>query len=181
VNITFDLETLGTSANAPIVQLAAVAFDNVGRIVSEFDALVNLKSLPQYGFELDYGTVQWWLNQDKDAIDSVFSKKLDEFRKPLKDVLEDFCIWLRTLGSIDEMDFWSHATFDPPILANAVLKTKAKLFIPYTRHRDIRTLTYFAGDISVEREGNHHNALDDCKYQASYVVQGMKQIKEKQS
>ena len=43
-NITFDLETLGNSANAPIVQIGAVKFDGDGNILDKFLRTIDLSS-----------------------------------------------------------------------------------------------------------------------------------------
>jgi hypothetical protein len=48
--------------------------------------------------------------------------------------------------------------------------------IPFRAHRDIRTLTHFAGFIDVKRSGVAHDAIDDCIYQAKYITKGFKHL-----
>ena len=49
--------------------------------------------------------------------------------------------------------------------------------IPFKLHRDIRTITHFTGKLNIKREGIHHNALDDCIFQAAYICKGIQIIK----
>jgi len=173
INITFDLETLGNTNNAPIVQIAAVMFNGEGDILSKFSRRIDLKSLEQYNFKMDYRTLSWWFNQSSEAIGSVFGE--DWERVSLSQALHDFTKWL---GKPSEYVYWSHATFDPPILNNNFIQVKKENPIPFRLHRDIRTITHFTGKIEIERKGIAHDALDDCIYQAEYISKGLKQIKK---
>lgn len=163
-HITFDLETLGNTANAPIVQIGAVKFTEDGKIVDEFLRTVDITKLIKYPeLKMDYSTIGWWLTQSSDAIHSVFNT---ESKVNLSKALHDFQKWI---GKPWDYVYWSHATFDPPILANNFKVCRKANPIPYTLHRDIRTLTHLGGTVKVERVGIHHNALDDCIYQAKYI------------
>ena len=173
MNITFDLETLGTTYNAPIVQIAAIKFEDDGTIIDEFIESINLESLNDYNFEPTYSTISWWLNQDTSAIYNVFSE--DNERKPIKDVLGNFIKWLGEDSKV--ATFWSHCTFDPPILDNAFKQVDFKNPIPYKNHSDLRTLKSLGGEIDIPKTGTHHYALDDCKYQVNYVATYLKLLK----
>ena len=173
INITFDLETLGNGTTAPIIQIGAVKFKDDGTIVDKFIRTIDLDSLERYDFKMDYNTINWWFNQSNEAIKSVFDDTLDKVS--LGKALFDFTEWI---GKTADYHYWSHATFDPPILHNNFKVMGKNNPIPFRLHRDIRTLSYFAGKIVVERVGLHHNALDDCIYQAAYISQGIKQIKQ---
>ena len=176
-NITFDLETLGNSSNAPIVQLAAVKFNDQGKITDSLLQYIDLASLQQYDFDIDYETLDWWFKQSDEAIKSVF--QYGELQKvSLSRALHNFSVWI---GEISRYVYWSHTTFDPPILENAYRKLGKHNPIPFRLHRDIRTLTHFAGKIDVERVGIHHNALDDCIYQAAYIAEGLKRLQRQEA
>ena len=167
-NITFDLETLGNSSNAPIVQIGAVKFDD-NDVLSKFLVDIKLESLENYDFKLDYSTINWWMQQDPVAIHSVFGDHNN--RVNITQALHDFHMWI---GKPSEYVYWSHATFDPPILDNAFKKTGRTNPIPFKAHRDIRTLTYFTGVLDLKREGIHHNALDDAIFQSRYITKCLK-------
>ncbi len=170
INITFDLETLGNTSNAPIAQIGAVKFSDDGEIIDKFKRNIKLSSLERYGFHVDYETIQWWLEQDDKAIKSVF---VNDDAIDLRLALRDFIEWI---GKPGEYVYWSHATFDPPILNNNMIKVGIKNPIPFRAHRDIRTLTHFVGLSTTDRQGIHHDALDDCLYQAEYISKGLKVI-----
>lgn len=170
INITFDLETLGNTYEAPIVQIGAVKFTDDGFIIDSFRRDVKISCLSRYDFHVDYSTLQWWFEQEDEAIKSVMCPKngID-----LRQALRQFVEWV---GKPSEYVYWSHATFDPPILKNNFIKVGLEFTLPFRSQRDIRTLTHFSGKVFVKREGIHHNALDDCMYQAAYISKGIKAI-----
>jgi len=171
MNITFDLETLGNNFNSPIVQIAAVKFTDQGVITDKFTRSIDIKSLEMYDFKCDYSTIIFWLEQSKEAIGSVF---LNDKRTDILKSIYDFKEWI---GKAEDYCYWSHATFDPVILRNACEKINLDEFIPFWLHCDIRTLTRLTGGVQIERKGNHHNALDDCIYQAEYISKCLQLIK----
>jgi len=179
-SITFDLETLGNNANSPIIQLGAVRFygDEVNpddiKEEDKFIRNINMKSLQNYGFEVNYDTIEWWFKQEDKAIKSIVNV---EDKVDIRQALSDFRTWL--VNPADYV-YWSHATFDPPILTNALVKTGVGNFIRFTSHRDIRTLTHLVGGhVNVDRVGVHHNALDDCIYQALYINKSISIIEDR--
>lgn len=165
MNITFDLETLGTNMNAPITQIGAVKFKDDGEIIEEFLATIDLQSLDEYNFKLDYATLDWWFRQDPHAIESVY--RLDKGNlEDLKSALIRFKEWV---GDPTDYVYWSHGNFDAPILENAYKKVGVKPAFMRRRHRDIRTLCHFTGEVKVPRYGIYHNALDDAITQSKYI------------
>jgi len=169
MNITFDLETLGNTANAPIVQIGAVKFTDDGEITDKFLVNIDLESLERIkdSFVIDFSTISWWFNQSDKAIKSVYGEELE--RMSLHKALYEFHQWI---GKTADYVYWSHATFDPPILHNNYKAVGKENPIPFRLHRDIRTLSHFAY-AKVERTGIAHNALDDCLTQADYISKGL--------
>ena len=169
-HITFDLETLGNKANgAPIVQIGAVKFEKNGDILDNFVRYVDIKRLSKYDFEVDYETLHWWFTQPHQTIQEVMvnNKRID-----LSHALYDFQNWV---GKLSQYTYWSHSTFDPPILENNFMKTKGYYPFPYKNFKDIRTLMYFSDTMDdVLRGGMHHSALDDAKFQAKYISKALR-------
>lgn len=170
--ITFDLETLGTSYNAPVVQIAAVCFDLQGVTHKEFERAVKLTSLDKYGFSIDYVTLEWWFAQGSKVKSSVFCR---DDAVNLRLALLDFIDWL---GSPSTHTYWSHSTFDPPILDNNFRAVGLDNPINYRLFRDIRTLTAITGKPEKNVSGVSHNALDDCRYQACYISKAVRTLIE---
>lgn len=164
--ITFDLETLGSTFNAPIVQIAAVEFTPEGEVLGEFSVNIDI-SADIDKFTIDLKTVKWWMEQEKEAREAVFTDN----GVPLKEALEKLMSWL---GDRRPQPVWCHTTFDAPILKNTCIKMGfGELFNPYN-YRDIRTLTALTGVKKTTVAGVAHNALDDCINQAKYISEAIR-------
>lgn len=174
-HVSFDLETLGNTSFAPIVQIGACKFDDDGNIDRSFyKATVDIKDFDNYSaFIVDYSTIKWWLNQAKEAQNSVFN---DKNAVPLKVALMEFLGWIGGKNKIKRYQYWSHATFDPPILERT-LKVTGLIKIPFRNFRDIRTLQSLTKSFDIKRTGVHHDALHDAIYQAEYISKQLKFLK----
>jgi len=170
MHITFDLETLGSTYQAPIVQIGAVKFTDEGEIKDKFLRNIDLKSLEPLNFKVNYSTLGWWMSQKKASINSVFLKGN---RVDLAQALNDFTLWV---GNPHDYFYWSHANFDTPILENAYKEVGLNCPLKRRRHRDIRTLCHLTGDIETKTIGIKHNALDDCITQANYISKRLQMI-----
>ena len=177
LNILFDLETLGTNFNAPIVQIGALKFDNEGLILSQFCINIDLSSLDEYNFESDFDTIKWWLSNPKKTIKSVFLNSKDN----LEEALLKFYNWFKLDLELSNVNFWCNKDFDLPIINNAYKETKLNLSIPYINTFDLRNIKHYFDlnnfDIySIKRTGKHHNALDDCLHNHKIVSKYIKEI-----
>jgi len=172
-HITFDLETLGNTTTAPIIQIGAVKFSEDGEIHDTFLRSISFNSLQKAGFQMDFETVKWWMEQDKAVIDSVIMNK---DRVSITEALNAYRNWIHKPY---DYEYWSHATFDAPIVFHAqrVLGLSG-IIMPYKQQRDIRTLTRFSGKVKANEHGLiYHNALDDCKRQAEYISKAIRIVK----
>jgi hypothetical protein len=166
-DIMIDIETLGTRSTSAIVQIGACYFDRkTGEIGEEFS--MNSNCGGRLSFTTDDSTLEWWKEQSKEAKKSVFGDPVHE----IEDVLEALSKFLKKGKYL-----WSHATFDIPIICHAYDVCGMKMPIHYRSMRDIRTLMDLADHTSeIVREGIHHNALDDAKYQAQYCAEAMQKL-----
>lgn len=170
-DLMVDLETFGNGKNACIVQIGACYFNRTtGEIGETFK--FNIDARGSNG-DLDPDTVYWWLSQSKEAIASITADP----KEPLERVMNEFNDFAQGAKKI-----WSHATFDFVILQETFRRLKIKPKFRYTVARDIRTLTDLANVTfsKVTREGLHHDALDDCKFQVKYCVECFNKIKGRQ-
>lgn len=170
-HVMIDFETLATSPNAAVIQIGGVYFDPENNTLGEqFKTNVNWNSLTG---ELDPNTIKWWLGQSDAArasiLDTENTKVMDETR-----AFREFNDFLMRARSI-----WSHATFDFVILTNTLKRLGIKPSFSYKAGKDIRTLTHLANlpKQGGKREGVHHDALDDCKFQVQYCVECIKTLK----
>ena len=178
INISLDVETLGTSKKSVISQIGAVKFTDDGEIVDRFISNIDIKVYdnPFYRglLDIDIQTVVWWLNQDEKAQKSVYSFGLK--REHPEKALIRFAEWA---SDDKEVVFWSHNSFDPSIVEENFKVWD--LSCPIHRHNsfDIRTLFYFVPkDESVEHVGVKHNALHDAIHQARQVSKSLQKLKK---
>jgi hypothetical protein len=170
--IMVDLETLGNKENKLIVQIGACFFDRkTGDIGRTFKINIDAISAENAGLQLDAKTVYWWLAQSDAARQSIIAEPRVEIREALKQFSE-FCVGVKAV--------WSHATFD----FVAIMQTYQKLNMPppfsYKAARDIRTLTdlYKVTVDGANRQGTHHDGLDDALHQVKYCMEAFKKIQE---
>jgi len=163
-DLMIDIETLGTSHNACMVQFGACFFDrDTGEIGKTFKTNIDIGSSIRSGFSVTGDTISWWFAQSEEARKSITSLgaanvfdalyAINEFMRPAKYV-------------------WSHATFDFVILMNHFKHFHIEPNVHYRSARDIRTLVDLANikQKRTDRDGVHHDALDDCLFQVKYCV-----------
>jgi hypothetical protein len=171
-DLMIDIETMGNTPNAVMIQLAAVFFERrTGETGREFCKSLTIPSCEDFGFTKDESTVKWWQEQNQDVLTAILSE--GEHALDVMDAFLDF------LGKdIKDVIVWSHATFDFPIVQN-YLKSITSSYMNYKGARDIRTLVDLSG-IELDKYDwtkKTHNALDDCKFQIKYCVDAINKIK----
>lgn len=169
-DVMIDLETLGNSNNAVVVQIGACYFDSgTGEVGDTFQVNVDAESSLRAGFEVSGSTIYWWLGQGTDAQTSILRGEKED----VATAFNNLNLFLKKARCI-----WSHATFDFVILMNHLNRLNIKPKFHYRSARDIRTLVDLAkiDHKGYERAGIHHNALDDCIYQVRYTVDCIKAI-----
>lgn len=177
LHFMLDLETMATTPHAAITAIGVVRFDPyAGDLLDEFYTNITLKSNRDAGRVIAPETVEWWLQQDKAAQDALFK----EPRLSLQQALRNFNLWLWKFGLNDpntrkRAKLWSNGpTFDEVILRDAYDDiTDLKLPISFSGSRCVRTAIEVARAMGLAkplRKGQHHNALDDARYQAEGVI-----------
>lgn len=162
MHVMIDLETMGTSPNAPIVAIGACRFDENGVGDDWFYETISLKSAIQNGAVLDPDTVVWWMGQERGA-----RLEITDATRELIDALDDFRIWITK----DEPDgVWGNgAGFDNMILSETYKRNNQPAPWSYKLDRCYRTIKSLSG-VEMERTGTHHNALDDARSQANHLI-----------
>ena len=169
-----DLETMSTAPDAAIVSIGAVQMDIEKGVGSTFYRVIDLQSALDYGGRLDASTVMWWMGQS-DAARAAIQGTPPLAR--LAAMLRDLRQWMADIGPLDERKVWGNgAGFDLPILSSASRRLGQDT--PLWHHwneRCYRTLKNLFRDCKPrEREGVHHNALDDAMHQAQHWVDIMR-------
>lgn len=150
-----DLETLGLNPGAAIISIGAVRFGPDG-LGEEFYRSVDLESCEEAGLSIDAGTLEWWLDQEEEVQDILTGGEA------LESTLSDFSAFYG-----DSETIWANSpSFDCALLKSAYEALEMDVPWSFREERDFRTLRALPGAVWVDREGNHHNALDDAKHQA---------------
>ena len=166
-DLMLDLETLGTSNNALIVQVGACYFDrDNGEIFwDKFSMNVQIQDGLNNGFEVDAGAIKFWLEHTPTFLKEAV---------PVQTMLGKLREFISKKAII-----WSHATFDAVVLQNAYNKFGEKAPFSYRNVRDIRTLVDLARIKYKKKEGDPktHDGLEDCIYQVKYCCECFKKLR----
>lgn len=162
-NVMIDLETMSTDSNAAIVAIGAVEFDSFG-ICDEFYTTIHLQSCIDRRMKIDGSTVYWWMEQSEEARKDLTRIK---GRKVISEALDAFTEWFPK----GDVAVWGNgASFDNVILSNAYKTFKSKAPWPFYMDRCFRTFKSCFPKVDLPNVGTHHNALDDAKWQAEYLI-----------
>lgn len=175
-NIMIDIETLGPSPNGLIVSIGAVKFDN--EITSEFYANVSIQSGKWIDLEIGADTLKWWFEQNDKARQALFAPEPLE----IYFALQEFSKWIGTEKKI----IWANGSaFDLAILRNAYNKSHIPCPWKWREEMCMRALRHVGHVIGLnyskykkQAGDNLHNALEDAKLQAQYVIDVFNKIKE---
>jgi len=170
MNLMIDIETLGIDPKAPVLSIGAVYFDKDGTY-SEFYINLDVHHQIDSGLrKFDASTIKWWMGQE-DAAKKVFK----ETAIPVEQALRQFVNFIETeVGSKDTKPWGNGSNFDITILESLFKDYGIKTPWNFRNIRDYRTFKDFIYDGSdTVREGTYHNALDDAKYQAQVVIDGL--------
>ena len=170
IHAMIDLETLSTNPEAVILTFGGVKFD-ANSTMSPYDELyfrVDVDSQTAMGRHVMQDTLDWWSKQPKEISEEALS---DKDRIALPDMIKAINKWC--LG-VDV--FWCQGPlFDYAIMQN--LYTQMGHPQPWNcwQIRDSRTLFSLVPRDTSKRQG-HHNALQDCIYQAKKVQEVYRQL-----
>lgn len=164
-DVMIDLETMGLGVNAAIIAIGAVEFDLEAKMLGRtFYALVDLQSSVDAGGEIDPSTVMWWLAQSKEARSALLEEGI-----LIDQALSNFGLWLLECGP--DVKVWGNgADFDNVILAQAFRRSDFSVPWKFWNNRCFRTFKNMLPECPSPFIGIQHNALDDAKYQAEYLI-----------
>lgn len=166
-DIMIDLETMGTSHDAAIIAIGAVAFDPVSGSIGAipFYSVVDLQSSVNCGGVIEPSSILWWMSQsDAARLDLV------QGGKHINVALTAFSQWIADVCDEAPIVWGNGADFDNVILASVYRHSHLECPWKFWNSRCYRTLKNLRPDIAFEREGTHHNALDDARSQALHAI-----------
>lgn len=159
-----DIETLSTEPNGVVLSIGACKFTPDGEIVSEFYQNITPVGQKELGLHVCKETIEWW-KQFPEAAATLKDDQVDA-----KTAWNRFFDWYGN----QSLETWARgASFDFVILrqfVKAIYGQHAVLPWRYWDERCQRTIEAFHPMPDENREGNHHNALDDAITQAKHVI-----------
>lgn len=164
-DLMIDIETLGTAPGSVILSIGAVAFDaEAGQMGDEFYIAIDPDDAAKKGLTTDISTVQWWMQQSKEAQADAFSGGA-----PLVSALLALEVYVK--GHEPSRVWAKPPSFDLVLLESAYRTVGYEIPWHYRTPRDLRTLIDLTGAVQPD-VGTAHNALDDAKSQALAVIDG---------
>lgn len=165
--IMVDIETLGRSAGCVILSIGACRFDIDNQtIYDEFKVNIDAKASKELGLTVDKATLEWWQSQPKE----VFKRSTHNAVHP-KEAMQSFYDYVRSGKHTEKLWGWG-INFDLAIIQSAMERVLGIDTMPwhYANVADARTVRHiFRQDID-RQKGVHHDALDDAKAQANYLI-----------
>lgn len=163
--LMIDIETLALSPNAAVTQVGFCCADLDTRDYTVHPTALWLNPNDQKR-EIDFGTVQWWMAQDREVAKTVFTDRevrvsADHVFNVLQDIVRENAgctVW------------GSPAMFDLPILTSL---WGGKKPWAYNMERDLMTL-YKLKDpdklLQPPENTKHHDAAADAQWQLEYLM-----------
>lgn len=168
-DVMIDLETMSSKSNAAIAAIGAAAFDMKRLTVGKtFYTTISLESCEKRGLHFSAGTVEWWLRQSDQARRDVLGGK----RVDIGLALAEFSSWLcENCAPPKSLRVWGNgANFDPVIMESAYEACDEPVPWNFWGVRCFRTLKSLYASIDADdRQGTHHNALDDAVHQVEHI------------
>lgn len=181
-HVVLDIETLGTSADAAILSIGAVALDSRYQPVSYFFAgPISLESNREAEREVTSGTILWWMQQPTEARDFSFTS--DDDCMHLYTALESFCRW-GDFAHRSKKVWGNGAEFDNVIFERAMRAYPADptaVLWHYSDNQSLRTVRLL--DIQLQLSGAWvppvipHVALYDAYAEAFYLQDVMTKLR----
>lgn len=187
-DIMLDLEALSPEDKGILVSIGAVYFDiKTQQLGDEFYVVYSIKGMKEQQRQLNrkvsLDCIQWWMQQEDD-VRKVYTDKgqhvYDSIEGPLL-AFNEFCS-----KSSGKVRMWGNgADFDCRWLMKYYQDFDRYSWIEplkpewtYSGHRCYRTIKalFNKSHTSLERQGAHHNALDDAKSQALHLMKMLKDI-----
>lgn len=179
MHVMIDLETMGTSTDAPIVAIGAVLVDPTAEepIADKFYVAVDLASSVESGAKIDADTVIWWMRQSNEARGAItttdavdISGALSMFARWLENSMKEF------EGEIVEGVWGNGVDFDNAILGAAYRRRGFAVPWKFWNNRCYRTLKNLFLHIPADTYGTAHNALDDAIKQGRHLAKILRTI-----
>lgn len=178
--IMLDLECTDSKRTAAIVSIGAVFFDiHKQELGEEFYVEVSVNGIKKQieaGRTLSLDTMVWWLGQS-DGARNVWLKN-NHIKQDIIHALHMFASYCSQ--SKERPRVWGNGVdYDNVVLRDCYEMFNIKTPWHFRDNRCYRTMKnlFNKAHTGLERQGSHHNGLDDAKTQAVHLMKMLKDIK----
>jgi hypothetical protein len=172
VDVTLDLETLGTTPDSVILTIGMIKFDPYSDFIDLDHGIhhrIDFNSQIDMGRFVSEDTLRWWSKQDPVVVEEAMG---EEDRIPLNKVCDDINRFL-----VGAKNIWCQGPhFDICMLENLYRQLERPIPWNYWQISDSRTFFKIHGDPREVGRDAAHNALMDCYYQSIGVQQLYKKL-----
>lgn len=166
--VMVDLETLGTSAKAAVIEIGAVCFDLETRTMGpRFETQISLESNGHHDRSIEPETLAWWMGRWRES-GQVPDLTVGD---TVEGALWRFCDWWRDHAAEEGAEFWSRGSFDERILQDLTANLNT-LPWDFWNVRDQRTV--MAWTRTMRTAPVAHSALDDAVAQVEGLFEAAK-------
>lgn len=163
--LMIDIETLALTPDAVVLQIGYCVADLDTRTYHVQPTSIHLDPYYQNKRAIDFGTLQWWMKQDRAVADTVFSSEVQRtWVSSAEDEFEDL------VRKYPDMTVWaSPAMFDLPILTSLWGDKPWK----YNMERDMMTFRKLMdpdGLLKPPDNTRAHDAAADAHWQMEYLM-----------
>lgn len=174
MDISIDIETLGTKPGSVVLSVGAVAFDrDTGEMGKEFYMPIALSDAMAAGLTIDPATLQWWMDQRAEVREAAF-----QGLNVMTFVLGELSLFVQEI--CPEFLWAKPPSFDVVLLESAYASVRRAVPWTYRQPRDCRTLFHLTG-AEQPAYGMEHHALDDAKAQALGIIDAFRRFNLLQS
>lgn len=166
VDMMVDIETLGTRAGCVVLSIGAAVFDSEsGNVVDSLHLTLQRDAQGAKHMFEDKETLAWWDTQPRAAWLAATQGAVPPSTALFK---LDRLVSRRPPARV----YCQGQDFDFPILAELARRFDRTLPWKHWQQRDTRTVYDEHGfdAKALVREGEHHNALDDCRHQIKCLM-----------
>ena len=172
--VMVDLETLGTSAKAAVIEIGAVCFDLESRTKGpRFEVKISLESNGHHDRAIEPETLAWWMGRWRE------SGKVPDLTEgdSVEGALWRFCDWWRDHAAEEGAEFWSRGSFDEVILQDLTANLNT-LPWDFWNVRDQRTVMAWTKMPRRAAAEVSHSALADAVSQVDGLFEAAKRKAE---
>jgi hypothetical protein len=169
IEIMLDLETFGTSSDAVVTEIGALAWkSSERRFIGKFNFHVNAEEQIKVGRTMTPGTTMFWMEQDLAARTQVIEGQAKASQTKVADTLRALQNWSNRVSTRD-LKWWARGThFDMTILGSLFDDYEMASPWKFWQVRDVRTaIEVQPHTFKLDKVGTAHAAADDC---ASQVI-----------